>query len=42
MISIHLARQGPAGTPSPLDLLGEVAADEVQAALDATRRLTGT
>jgi integron integrase len=42
MISIHLARQGPADTPSPLDLLGEVAVDDVQAALDATRRLTGT
>jgi hypothetical protein len=41
MIYLHLARQGPAGTPSPLDLLGEVNPAEVEAAVDATRRLTG-
>jgi hypothetical protein len=41
MIYTHVARQGPAGTPSPLDLLGDLAPAEVQAALDATRRLGG-
>jgi integron integrase len=41
MIYTHVARQGPAGAPSPLDLLGEVAAGDVQAAVQATRRLTG-
>jgi integron integrase len=39
MIYTHVARRGPAGVTSPLDLLGEVAADDVQAALEATRRL---
>jgi integron integrase len=39
MIYTHIARQGPAGVTSPLDLLGEVAAADVQAALEATRRL---
>src|ERR1700732_1493503 len=37
MIYTHLARQGPAGVTSPLDLLGEVSAADVQAALEATR-----
>jgi integron integrase len=41
MIYTHIARQGPAGVPSPLDLLGEMAATDVQAAVEATRRLTG-
>src|SRR5262249_54996774 len=41
MISTHVARQGPAGVPSPLDLLGEVSAADVQAALQATRHLAG-
>ncbi len=41
MIYTHVARQGPAGVPSPLDLLGEVAAADVQAAMEATRRLAG-
>jgi len=39
MIYTHVARQGPAGAPSPLDLLGDVSADDVRAALEATRRL---
>ena len=39
MVYTHVARRGPAGVTSPLDLLGEVAADDVQAALEATRRL---
>jgi hypothetical protein len=41
MIYTHIARQGPTSVPSPLDLLGEVAATDVQAALEATRRLAG-
>jgi site-specific recombinase XerC len=41
MIYTHVARQGPAGVTSPLDLLGEVAAADVQAAMEATRRLAG-
>jgi integron integrase len=41
MIYTHVARQGPAGITSPLDLLGEVAPADVQAALEATRRLAG-
>jgi integrase len=41
MVYTHIARQGPAGVTSPLDLLGEVAAADVQAALAATRRLAG-
>ena len=39
MIYTHLARQGPAGVTSPLDVLGEVAADDMRAALEATRLL---
>jgi integron integrase len=39
MIYTHVARQGVAGVPSPLDLLGELTTDAVQAALDATREL---
>jgi integron integrase len=39
MIYTHIARQGPAGVTSPLDLLGEVAAADVQAAVEATRQL---
>jgi integron integrase len=41
MIYTHIARQGPAGVTSPLDLLGEVAPADVQAALEATGRLGG-
>jgi hypothetical protein len=41
MVYTPIARQGPAGVPSPLGLLGEVAAADVQAALEATRRLDG-
>jgi integron integrase len=39
MIYTHVARKGPAGVTSPLDLLREVAAADVQAAVEATRRL---
>jgi integrase len=41
MIYTHVARQGPAGVRSPLDLLGEVAPADVQSALEAARRLGG-
>jgi integrase len=41
MIYLHIARQGPAGVTSPLDLLGEVALADVQAAVEATRQLAG-
>jgi integron integrase len=41
MMYAHLARQGPASVISPLDLLGDMAPSDVQAALEATRRLTG-
>jgi Phage integrase family len=41
MIYTHVACRGPAGVSSPLDLLGDVSAAEVQAALDASRRLAG-
>jgi integron integrase len=39
MIYTHVARQGVAGVPSPLDALGEWSTGEVQAALEATRQL---
>jgi integron integrase len=39
MIYTHVARQGVAGVPSPLDVLADLTPAEVQAALDATRRL---
>jgi hypothetical protein len=39
MIYTHVARQGVASVPSPLDVLGELSPDAVRAALDATREL---
>ncbi len=39
MIYTHVARKGPAGVTSPLDLLGDVSADELREATAATRRL---
>jgi integron integrase len=42
MIYTHIARHGPAGVTSPLDLLGEVNPLDVQAALDASRQLAGS
>jgi integron integrase len=39
MIYTHVARKGPAGVTSPLDLLDDLGNSEVQAAVDATRRL---
>jgi hypothetical protein len=41
MVYTHVARKGPAGVISPLDLLGEMAPSDVEAALEATRRLAG-
>ena len=42
MIYTHLARKGPAGVTSPLDLLDELQAEEVEAAVTATRGLHGS
>jgi integron integrase len=42
MIYTHVARKGPAGVTSPLDLLNEVSSDEVRAAVEATKALAGT
>lgn len=41
MIYTHVARSGVSGVTSPLDLLDGLQTDEVQAAVDATRRLQG-
>ena len=41
MIYTHVARQGVASVTSPLDLLNDVGAAEVQAAVEATRHLQG-
>jgi Phage integrase family len=42
MIYTHVMRQGVAGVRSPLELLDDLCAEQVQAAVDATRRLGGT
>ncbi|MBM3997695.1 MAG: integron integrase [Planctomycetes bacterium] len=39
MIYTHVARKGPAGVASPLDLLGDLCDDAIHAAAAATRRL---
>jgi len=39
MIYPHVMGKGVAGVRSPLDLLDELAGDDVQAAMDATRGL---
>jgi integrase len=39
MIYTHVARKGPAGVTSPLDLLNDATAAEIQGAVDATRGL---
>jgi integron integrase len=41
MIYTHVARQGVAGVASPLDVLADLTPVEVQAAVEATRQLTG-
>ena len=38
-IYTHVARQGPAGVTSPLDLLNDVTDEAVRAAVGATREL---
>jgi integron integrase len=37
MVYVHLARKGPAGTTSPLDLLAGYTADDLRAAAEASR-----
>jgi hypothetical protein len=39
MIYTHVARKGPAGVASPLDVLPDLALDEVEAVAAANRRL---
>jgi integron integrase len=39
MVYTHVARRGPAGVTSPLDLLGKVETGDLEAALEATRQL---
>jgi hypothetical protein len=41
MIYTHVVRQGVAGVTSPLDLLDDLTAQQVNDAVDATGRLTG-
>src|SRR5262249_36281369 len=41
MMYTHVARKGPAGVTSPLDLLDDVRDDEVRAVVEATRGLGG-
>jgi integron integrase len=42
MIYTHVARKGPAGVTSPLDLLEELKPEEISAAVTATRGLHGS
>jgi integron integrase len=42
MVYTHVARQGVSSVPSPLDVLTDLSTGEVQAALEATRRLAET
>ena len=39
MIYTHIARKGPAGVTSPLDLLADVSDEEVRGAAAATKQL---
>ena len=39
MVYTHVARKGVTGVTSPLDMLDGLQTEDVQAALDATRRL---
>jgi Phage integrase family len=41
MIYTHVMEQGVAGVRSPLDLLDDLAADDVAEAVEATRRRSG-
>jgi len=42
MIYTHVARKGVSGVTSPLDLLNDVNAEEVRAAVEATRAMSGS
>jgi hypothetical protein len=42
MVYLHVARKGVGGITSPLDLLNDTRAEDIQAAVDATRDLTPT
>jgi integron integrase len=42
MIYTHVARKGPAGVTSPLDLLGDLSSAEIDEAVAANRRLQST
>ena len=41
MVYTHVARRGPAGVTSPLDVLGDLTIQEIEAAVDATGQRTG-
>ena len=41
MIYTHVARKGPAGVTSPLDVLGDLTDTEILSAAEATRGLGG-
>jgi hypothetical protein len=41
MIYTHVARKGVTGVTSPLDLLDDLTAEQIDGAVDATGRLTG-
>ena len=41
MIYTHVARKGPAGVPSPLDLLSELTHETIKAAAAASRQIQG-
>jgi integrase len=41
MIYTHVARKGPAGVTSPLDVLGELTPEAIEAAAAASRQLQG-
>jgi hypothetical protein len=38
-VYLHLARKGPAGVPSPLDFLDGLTAEDLTAAVQASRQL---
>jgi integrase len=41
MVYTHVARKGPAGVTSPLDVLPDITDEDLQAAADATRARSG-
>jgi hypothetical protein len=42
MIYTHVARKGPAGVTSPLDMLPQVSVEEIRAAVEATEQSEGS